>query len=204
MTRLMALAVVVFLAGCGTSRVIVVTGTTIGLKATPGDGTSRPPQVTFGYRRAEASIVPTKGAAVNSLTADAFSTLAAFHFETRFFGKTELDSFISTGGAALAIQQQPEFQEEIAQAAQATSFRMNNRAQLAAVQRITHTYRLIADAGKRDAIRQEAERLGLVPAGTSDEAFARGKLQDSALGGLRPITTKLADLESFTSTVVTR
>lgn len=62
------------------------------------------------------------------------------------------------------------------------SFRANNRAQLDAVQRITRTYRLIADAGKRDAIRKEAERLGLVPPGTSDDAFARGKLQDSAVG----------------------
>ena len=199
----LAIAVLFLLTGCGTSRVIIATGTTIGLKATPGDGSSRPPQVTFGYKRAEASIVPTKGEAVSGDT-DAFSTLAAFHFQTQFFGKTELDSFISTGNAAIDIQQQSAFTDQIAQAARAESFRLNNRAQLAAVQRITETYRRITDAGKRDAVRQRAEQLSLVPAGTSDASFAGGKLQDAAVGGLRPITEKLQELENFAATVVTR
>lgn len=203
MRPLLALSLLLVLTGCGTGRVIISTGTTIGLKATPGDGT-RPPQVTFGYKRAEASIVPTRGEAVSGDT-DAFSTLVAFHFQTQFFGKTELDSFISTGGAARDIQQEGSaFTRQIAQVARAETFRVNNRAQLAAVERIIETYRRISDQGKRDSVRQRAEQLGLVPAGTSDTAFAGGKLQDVAVGGLRPITDKLQELESFTATVVAR
>ena len=205
MMRLVALAVLsLALAGCtgSTSRVIISTGTTIGLKASPGDGTTRPPQVTFGYKRAEGAIIPTKGDAAE-MPHDAFSTLGAFHFETEFFGRTALDSFIGTGKAALAIQQQPEFQDQIAQAARAQNFRLNNRSQLAAVERITETYRRTPDTGKRDRIRTKAEQLGLVPAGTSDAAFAGGKLQDSAVGGLRPVTDKLHELEQFTASVIT-
>jgi len=48
------------IAGCG-PRVLIATGTTLGLKATPGDGQSRPPQVTLGYKRAEAALIPTSG-----------------------------------------------------------------------------------------------------------------------------------------------
>lgn len=88
-------------AGCGT-RVGIVTGTTIGLKATPGNGSTRPPQITFGYRRAEAAIVPTKGAKATPTT-DAYSTLAAFHLQTEWFGDTEITSFIGTGTAAKGI-----------------------------------------------------------------------------------------------------
>jgi len=77
-------------------RVIIVTGTTLGLKATPGDGNSRPPQVTLGYKRAEAALVPTSGAAADDHGRDAFSTMAAFDFRTRWFGQTELASFVGT------------------------------------------------------------------------------------------------------------
>jgi hypothetical protein len=202
MRALLALAFLACLAGCGT-RVIIATGTTIGLKATPGDGASRPPQMTLGYKRAEASIVPTRGVAVGN-DADAFSTLAAFHFETRFFGTTELDSFISTGRAAVDIQQESAFTDHIAQAARVDTFRAHNRAQLAAVRRITETYKAMGDQGKRDDIRQRAEQLGLVPPGTSDTAFREGKLQDVAVGGLRPITDKLQELEQFAASVVAR
>jgi hypothetical protein len=198
----LVLLLALVLAGCGTSRVIIATGTTIGLKATPGDGSTRPPQVTFGYKRAEAGIVPTRGEAVKSGEADAFSTLAAFHFETQFFGRTELDSFIGTGAAAVNIQAQSEFQDQIRQAARAASFRSNNRAQLEAVERITETYGRIADARKRDEIRARAQALGLVPTGTTDAAFRDGKLQDVAVGGLRPITDKLTELENFMASVV--
>jgi len=88
-------------AGCGT-RVSIITGTTIGLKATPGDGSTRPPQVTLGYKRAEAAIVPTKGEKATAAT-DAYSTLAAFHLQTEWFGDTEITSFIGTGTAAKTI-----------------------------------------------------------------------------------------------------
>ena len=87
-----------------TPRVNIVTGTTIGLKATPGDGSARPPQITFAYKRAEVALVPTKGKkatknqtnnANKAVDVDAFSTLAAFSFETQWFGNTEIASFIA-------------------------------------------------------------------------------------------------------------
>lgn len=93
--------------GCAAShqpRVTVVTGTTVGLKATPGDGQTRPPQVTLGYKRAELAINPTKGGTATKDASDAFSTLAAFFFSTHWFGQTELASFIATGHSARDIQ----------------------------------------------------------------------------------------------------
>jgi hypothetical protein len=200
--RLLGLGLLLLLAGCSTSRVIISTGTTIGLKATPGDGNTRPPQITFGYKRAEASIVPTKGVAVGPAE-DAFSTLAAFHFQTRFFGRTELDSFISTGDAALEIQQQPEFQREIREAAlRAEAFRTENRSQRDIAIRITELYRATADKDRRGRIRGKAEELGLVPAGTTDEAFEQGRLVGSAVGGRPPVTKALQELERFTASVL--
>jgi len=193
-------ALVALVAGCG-PRVILTTGTTLGLKATPGDGQTRPPQVTLGYKRAELALVPTsgKGATTNS---DAASTLAAFYFSTEWFGKTELSSFIGTGHAARDIQQEPKFQDEINKAAERfEGFRINNRAQLAAAGRITGTYAQLQDAGKRTKIRDKAVELGLVPRGTTDDAFARGKLQDTAVGGLAPTTTKFKTLEDFAAGV---
>jgi hypothetical protein len=89
-------------AGCG-PRVLVVTGTTLGLKATPGDPQAgQSPQVTLGYKRAETSLVPT-GAVPATVKEDAYSTLAVFSFDTTWFGKTNLSSFISTGFAAQAL-----------------------------------------------------------------------------------------------------
>jgi hypothetical protein len=96
-------------------RVVIVTGTTLGLKATPGDGQSRPPQVTLGYKRGEFALVPTKGTAAqrcpddaaatdDTKCTDAFSTLTAFDFRTRWFGSTELSSFVATGFAARDLQ----------------------------------------------------------------------------------------------------
>jgi hypothetical protein len=91
------------LSACG-PRVIVSTGTTLGLKATPGDGSSRPPQVTLGYKRAELALVPTAGEK-SSENQDAYSTLAAFRFETTWFDRTDLHSFIGSGMAAREVQQ---------------------------------------------------------------------------------------------------
>ena len=101
---LMVLGLLLFfaLSACG-PRVVISTGTTIGLKATPGDGNTRPPQVTFGYKRAETALVPTAGRTATA-KADAFSTLAAIYFSTRWFGKTEIRSFIGTGFAAREVQ----------------------------------------------------------------------------------------------------
>jgi hypothetical protein len=95
-------ATLIGLAGCG-PRVLIVTGTTLGLKATPGDGETRPPQVTLGYKRAETAIVPTKGE-FGTANSDAYSVLAAFDFRSAWFGKTELASFIASGNAARKIQ----------------------------------------------------------------------------------------------------
>ena len=91
-----------------TPRVNLVTGTTIGLKATPGDGNTRPPQIMLGYKRAELALVPTDGSGA-SKTTDAQSTLAAFYFNTLFFGNTELDSFIATGYAAQKLAASREY-----------------------------------------------------------------------------------------------
>jgi hypothetical protein len=98
----------VALAGCG-PRLLISTGTTLGLKATPGNVEGgRPPQVTLGYKRAEVSLVPTRGTnatrAPGAPREDAFSTLAAFDFRTAWFGKTELSSFVATGFASREIQ----------------------------------------------------------------------------------------------------
>jgi len=107
--------------GCG-PRILIATGTTLGLKATPGDGQSRPPQVTLGYKRAEVALVPTAGhkatrsSATSPVDQDAFSTMAAFDFETRWFGKTELSSFIATGFAAHELPTNPGFTSAFAKA----------------------------------------------------------------------------------------
>ena len=61
------LMVLVSVAGCA-PRVNLSTGTTIGLKATPGHGNTRPPQVMLGYKRAELSLVPTEGKGATSDT----------------------------------------------------------------------------------------------------------------------------------------
>lgn len=90
------------LSACG-PRVVISTGTTIGLKATPGDGNTRPPQVTLGYKRAETALVPTAGGKATA-DADAFSTLAAIYFSTKWFGRTEIHSFVGSGVAAREIQ----------------------------------------------------------------------------------------------------
>lgn len=114
-------AIAAAIGGC--SRVVIATGTTLGLKATPGDGTSRPPQVTLGYKRGELALVPTKSErAVNddedpAKDSDAFSTLASFFFQTSWFGRTEVESFIATGHAARRIQgESSRFNEAFAEA----------------------------------------------------------------------------------------
>ncbi len=106
-----ALAAIVVLCAGACSRVTIVTGTTLGLKATPGDGNARPPQVTLGYKRAETALVPTSGKKASRdpggndvADVDAFSTLSTFSLNTRWFGTTEVASFIATGHAARDIQ----------------------------------------------------------------------------------------------------
>jgi hypothetical protein len=57
----------------------------------------------LGYKRAESALLSTAGNKATD-SSDAFSTLAAFHFKTYWFGKTELHSFIETGIAANEVQ----------------------------------------------------------------------------------------------------
>ncbi len=97
--------IVMALSACG-PRVIITTGTTIGLKATPGDGATRPPQVTLAYKRTEFALVPTGNQKATPST-DAFSTLAAINFFSEWFGQTQIRSLLGTGIAARDIQEHP-------------------------------------------------------------------------------------------------
>jgi hypothetical protein len=119
------------LTACGGGpRMLVNTGTTLGLKATPGDGQTQPPQVTLGYKRAESALIPTKGKTAqgcapkkdkNTSTCetetDAFSSLGAIHLDTRWFGTTEIRSFVGTGIAARDIIDKKDFKDEFENAA---------------------------------------------------------------------------------------
>lgn len=91
--------------GCA-RRMTVATGTIIGLHATPGDGQSQLPQVTFAYKRAELALVPTAGKSASSNpNSDAFSALAIIDFRTKWFRGTSIDQFIATGHASRDIQE---------------------------------------------------------------------------------------------------
>jgi hypothetical protein len=92
--------------GCA-PRVIIATGTTIGIRATPGDGQMRPPQVVIGYKRAEAALIPVEGSGAemngSEVTSDAASTVASFYLKSQWTAGTEIQSFIGTGFAARHI-----------------------------------------------------------------------------------------------------
>lgn len=95
-----------FSSGCA-RRMTIVTGTTIGLHATPGDGQSQTPQVTLAYKRAELALIPTGGnSATNDPASDAYSALALIDFRTKWFRGTSIDQFIATGHASREIQEQ--------------------------------------------------------------------------------------------------
>ena len=102
-----------FSSGCG-PRVIVVTGTTVGLKATPGDGQTRPPQLVVGYKRAEAAVIPVEGdGATHSgdtqKDKEAASTVASFYLESHWMGRTDIRAFIGTGFAARKVAESTDF-----------------------------------------------------------------------------------------------
>ena len=82
----------------------IVTGTTIGMHITPGNGDSTPPQVTIAYKRAELAVIPTAGTgatiASGTNTSDAYSSFAGFDFQSGFTSRTKLKQFISTGVAS--------------------------------------------------------------------------------------------------------
>ena len=106
-------------AGCSTRpRIIVATGTTLGIKATPGDGQVRPPQVVVGYKRAEAALIPVEGGGAKAkdgseasgkpivMQQDVASTVASFYLKSEWTAGTEIRSFIGTGVAAQHIVDQ--------------------------------------------------------------------------------------------------
>jgi len=108
-TMIVVMAMTMVVAACG-PRVIIATGTTIGLKANPGDPQGgQSPQVTLGYKRAEAALVATKGdgatsqGAAGKPGADAYATFASLGFKTQWFGDTEISTFLATGFAARAL-----------------------------------------------------------------------------------------------------
>jgi hypothetical protein len=103
-------------AACG-PRLNVITGTTVGLKASPGDGSTTPPQVTLAYKRAEGALVPTAGNSSTKDTSDTYSALTAYFLKTSWFGATTLESVISTGHAARNLAKPSSaFQQEFAAA----------------------------------------------------------------------------------------
>ena len=104
------LAVVSILASCASgSRMTVVTGTVIGLHASPGDGSSRPPAVTFAYKRSEVALIPTAAqpaleVGINSTNrTDTYSAFSVFDADIHWFGGSKIQQFIATGHAARTV-----------------------------------------------------------------------------------------------------
>jgi len=114
---------ILFSFGCQ-DKVFVSTGTLVGLEATPGDGNTQSPQVSFGYKRSEVALVPVKEsegpgydresrAPVKKGT-DAYSVLATFNMAHNWFNATRIEQFIATGHAARDIQKEnSEFPKEL-------------------------------------------------------------------------------------------
>jgi hypothetical protein len=100
------LALSLLLPACA-PRVIVATGTTLGIRATPGDGQTRPPQVVLGYKRAEAALIPVEGGGAQTngdeMKTDAASIVASFYLKSEWTAGTEIRSFIGSGFAARSI-----------------------------------------------------------------------------------------------------
>jgi hypothetical protein len=95
------------LAACSSPRMTIITGTSVGLHLTPGNGQETPPQVSLAYKRTELALIPVSRAGAHktgtSVTnaVDAYSSLAGFDFRSSFFGGTiQLQQFISTGFAS--------------------------------------------------------------------------------------------------------
>lgn len=130
-----SIATLLFFVGCsGQDRVLVTTGTQIGLEATPGDGATQAPNVSFGYKRVELALVPVsptsdkeskvktpeelkaetpedpKGGSQNedsklaTKSKDAYSVLATFNMASNWFGPAKIEQFIATGHASRSIQ----------------------------------------------------------------------------------------------------
>jgi len=115
----LVIAASLLVSGCA-PHVIIATGTTLGIKATPGDGQTRPPQVVLGYKRAEAALIPVEGGGAemngSEVKTDAASTVASFYLKSQWTAGTEIRSFIGTGFAARQIVNE-NFAREFARAA---------------------------------------------------------------------------------------
>jgi hypothetical protein len=115
----LVIAASLLVSGCA-PRVIIATGTTLGIKATPGDGQTRPPQVVIGYKRAEAALIPVEGGGAEmngfDVKTDAASTVASFYLKSQWTAGTEIRSFIGSGFAARHIVSES-FAKEFARAA---------------------------------------------------------------------------------------
>jgi hypothetical protein len=123
LVAVLALAVLAF-AGCASNpHVIIATGTTLGIKATPGDGQTRPPQLVVGYKRAEVAVIPVDATGAQRDDArvvqkEAASTVASFYMKNTWTSETVIRSFIGTGFAARSVVEKPAFQEEMSRAVQ--------------------------------------------------------------------------------------
>jgi hypothetical protein len=123
LVAVLALPVLAF-AGCASNpHVIIATGTTLGIKATPGDGQTRPPQLVVGYKRAEVAVIPVDATGAQRDDArvvqkEAASTVASFYMKNTWTSETVIRSFIGTGFAARSVVEKPAFQEEMSRAVQ--------------------------------------------------------------------------------------
>jgi hypothetical protein len=124
MSRWGRVAVIVSLLAAGgcAPRVVVATGTTLGIKATPGDGQTRPPQLVVGYKRAEATLIPVEGDGAkkkkgsekpSDIEKDAPSVVSSFYLKSRWTSDTEVRSFIGTGFAAQNIVDQAQDRKSV-------------------------------------------------------------------------------------------
>ena len=100
----------IILCGCSSSpRMTVVTGTIIGLHASPGDGSSRPPEITFAYKRSELALIPTAGAVAvdhgttTTANTDTSSSFSLLDTDIHWFGTSLIQQIFATGHASRAL-----------------------------------------------------------------------------------------------------
>lgn len=106
---------------CIGPRLLVATGTLVGLEAAPGNpDDGQTPAVTFGYRRAEVALVPVEKQDNNKVVPqdtsveqkqkkDAASILATFNLAHNWFGPAKIEQYIATGLASRDILKSGQF-----------------------------------------------------------------------------------------------
>ena len=117
----LAAGVTLLLAGCSAGpRMTVVTGTVIGLHASPGDGSTKPPAVTFAYKRSEVALIPTaakpavSGDTTSTNRTDTYSAFSVFDADIHWFGGSLIQQFIATGHAARIAVTNNQFSSQFA------------------------------------------------------------------------------------------